>query len=183
VLAYNVMLNAWETPRERPVYAVTLFRQQRPYRMYELTNAADTYDVAWEDLKKGAAPVNLFGDTNGYIYQDDTGNDLDGAAMTSEITTKWFNLGSPLVKRIANIILGTRELGSYTFNLTVETTNDLVEAPVQIASVTVDQTSKEIRIPVDGVGRWVRFRISSTNPWVLYWMRIQFQPWTDYFMP
>jgi hypothetical protein len=177
-IVYNTDTKKWSI-RDMPMTAFGY------YNIQETTTYNDLTDVSFDEAnfifdtttKLSNSPLNICGDSQGYIYKFD-GTSKDGQDMGCSVVSKLFDLDNPgILKRLMRIQLMVSREEEYNLRVYVGTA-DNVDEPItwhgpynMLLSqskppwVDVDLTSRYFCVKFETLGKNQPFKLTGYNLW------------------
>jgi hypothetical protein len=163
-IVYNTDTKAWSF-RDMPMLAFGYYNQKEEGVWDNDEKTWDSNSTEWDSsVNLANAPINLAGDSAGNIYVFQ-GQNKDGAAISSSVTTKLFDFNAPhLVKRLMRIQFMISREGPYNLPVYVGTAAN-VDEPITWHgpyNMSLDRTYPPW-IDVDISARYLCLRLGTTN--------------------
>lgn len=116
---YSTLFKKWVGTRTVSASAWGTYEEQATTTWDGASGTWDDYTSTWDSREFLAnAPMILFGDTSGYVYQLNADVDQEGSTWNRDYYTKLTDLGgSEMSKRVMEIRLGLRREGAGTINV------------------------------------------------------------------
>lgn len=162
-IVYNVDTKAWSW-RDAPMTAFGYYNAKDENTWESDTEATwDRMDIEWDSSRALAnAPINLCGDSQGYIYVLGD-NSKDGADMSAYVRTKLFDFGDPFhLKRVKRIQFQISREGPYHMQVRVGTAANVDETITwsHPHNMSLDITTPPW-IDIDYTGRYFIFEFAT----------------------
>jgi hypothetical protein len=163
-ICYNVDTKAWSF-RDIPMMAYGYYNRKDEMTIDSMEFTIDSWNTEIDSsVNLANAPLNLAGDSSGYIYVLE-GHSHDGAAIDSSLTTKLHDLDAPdRIKRLLRVQLMISREGPYNLPIYVGTA-DNVDEPVTWYgpyNMSLDRTYPPW-IDVDISARYLALRMGTTG--------------------
>ena len=179
---YNYVQRTWGK-RDLPMSCAGHYWNTGTKTWADLTQPIYTYDIYWDKRTLvSESPLNLVGDTNGYVYKiSDILDNADGYDIDGWLLSKLYDMGnSAIIKRLQRIQFLISREGSYNLSVSVYTSDNVNDTPVLNGpySFSLKDTSSPF-LDLDLSARYFQIKIETQlqgQPWSLEGMVLYYVP-------